>query len=156
MMTVDELNGLSGIIIDAAMAVHTELGPGLLESAYENCLAFELGQRGRHVTRQLLLPIVFRSVQLEEAYRIDLLVENEIVVELKTIPRILPVHECQLLTYLRFSSRRLGLLINFHTAHLRDGIKRMVNHLWMSPRCPPRALCASASSAFQSRSPAVE
>ena len=123
------LNRLSGIIIDAAIHVHRALGPGLLESAYEACLVYELRGRGLRVRTQVELPIVYKSVQLEIGYRIDLLVEEAIVVELKTVARLLPVHEAQLLTHLRLSRRRLGLLLNFYVPVMRDGIKRMVNGL---------------------------
>src|SRR5947209_5066666 len=100
-MDVVKLNRLSGIIVDSAMRVHSELGPGLLESAYETCFACELQERKLDVKRQLLLPIVYKSVRVDAAYRIDLLVEDEIIVEVKTVAHILTVHECQLLTYLR-------------------------------------------------------
>ena len=123
------LNRLSGAIVDAAIHVHRALGPGLLESAYEACLAFELRDCGLHVRTQVELPIVYKSVQLETGYRIDLLVEEAVVVELKTVTRLLPVHEAQLLTHLRLSRRRLGLLLNFYVPVMRDGIKRIVNGL---------------------------
>jgi GxxExxY protein len=126
-MDTNALNERTGIIVDAAMQVHSELGPGLLESAYEACLAFELTERGLHVQTQLLLPIRSKTFQLEAAYRIDLLVEHEIIVEIKAVAKFLPVHEAQLLSYLKLSNRRVGLLINFHALHLRDGLKRMVN-----------------------------
>lgn len=109
------------------MRVHTELGPGLLETTYETCLAEELRCSGHSVRTQVPVPLVYRGVELQHGYRIDLLVDDEVVVEVKTVEKLAPVHEAQLLTYLRFSKRRIGLLINFHTMHLRDGIKRMVN-----------------------------
>lgn len=118
---------LSRKVIEAAMRVHTELGPGLLETTYETCLAEELRCSGHAVATQVPVPLVYRGVELQHGYRIDLLVDDEVVVEVKTVERLAPVHEAQLLTYLRFSKRRIGLLINFHTMHLRDGIKRMVN-----------------------------
>ena len=114
-------------VIEAAMRVHTELGPGLLETTYEACLAEELRQGGHQVRTQVSVPLVYRGLELQHGYRIDLLVDDEVVVEVKTVEKLAPVHEAQLLTYLRFSKRRIGLLINFHTMHLRDGIKRMVN-----------------------------
>lgn len=114
-------------VIEAAMRVHTELGPGLLETTYEACLAKELRCSGHTVRAQVPVPLVYRGVELQHGYRIDLLVDDEVVVEVKTVEKLAPVHEAQLLTYLRFSKRRIGLLINFHTMHLRDGIKRMVN-----------------------------
>ncbi len=124
-----ELNELSGIIVDAAVRVHSTLDPGLLESAYEACLAYELRSGGLNVRTQVELPIIYRNVQLETGYRIDLLVEEEVVVELKTVTKLLPVHEAQLLTHLRLSQRRLGLLLNFYVPLIRDGIKRVVNRL---------------------------
>jgi GxxExxY protein len=124
-----ELNEISGQIVDAAMKVHSQLGPGLLESAYEACLFFELNKRGLQVRRQVELPIVDDQVQIEVGYRIDLLVEDAVIVELKVIEHLLPVHEAQLLSYLKLSDKRLGLLINFHVTLLKNGIKRIVNGL---------------------------
>jgi len=114
-------------VIAAAMRVHSELGPGLLEATYVECLAEELRCGGHSVRTQVALPVVYRGTELPHAYRLDLLVDDEIVIEVKTVEKLAAVHKAQLLTYLRFSQRRIGLLINFHTAHLRDGIKRMVN-----------------------------
>ena len=114
-------------VVRAAMQVQSELGPGLLESTYVACLAEELRCGGHQVQSQVPLPVVYRGIELQHGYRLDLLVDNEVVVEVKTVEKLAPVHEAQLLTYLRFSRRRIGLLINFHTAHLRDGIRRMVN-----------------------------
>jgi GxxExxY protein len=128
-MRVRDLNELSGTIVDAAIRVHSTLGPGLLESAYEACLAYELRERGLRVRTQLALPIVYKTIQLDLAYRIDLLIEESIVVELKTVSKLLPIHEAQLLTYLKLSGHRLGLLLNFHVPLMREGIKRMVNNL---------------------------
>jgi GxxExxY protein len=121
------IDGLSRTILDSAMTVHTALGPGLLESAYEHCLCYELTKRGIHVVTQVALPIIYDSNKIEAGYRIDMLVENTIIIELKTVERFLPVHEAQLLSYLKLSDKRLGFLINFHVSHLRNGIKRMVN-----------------------------
>jgi len=123
------INEISGGIVDAAMKVHTTLGPGLLESAYEVCLRHELAQRGLHVRSQVSLPVEYDGVKLDAGYRIDLLVENAVIIELKSVERILPLHEAQLLSYLKLSGIQLGLLINFNVVHLKDGIKRMVNHL---------------------------
>jgi GxxExxY protein len=123
------LNRISGIIVDAAIHVHRALGPGLLESAYEVCLTYELRERGLRVRTQVELPIAYKNVQLETGYRIDLLVEEAVVVELKTVTKVLPVHEAQLLTHLRLSRHRLGLLLNFYVPAMRDGIRRMVNGL---------------------------
>jgi GxxExxY protein len=122
-----EINDITGQIIDAAMKVHTVLGPGLLESAYEACLAYELRQRGFKVDVQLGLPIEYDGVQLDVGYRVDLLIEDTVIVELKAVSEMLPIHEAQLLSYLKLSKKKIGLLINFHVLRLKDGIKRMAN-----------------------------
>ena len=122
-------NQITGHAVDAGIKVHSALGPGLLESAYETCLAYELEKRGLLVLGQTPLPIVYDRIQLDVGYRIDLLVEDSVLVELKTVSRILPIHDAQLLSYLKLSGRQIGLLINCHVVHLRDGIKRMVNNL---------------------------
>jgi GxxExxY protein len=128
MKTKSELNELSGIIIDAAMEVHRELGPGLLERVYEASLAKELRLRGISSVRQLPQPVIYKGEELEdEGYKIDLLVEDCIIVELKTVSELLPIHHSQLLTYLRLSEKKLGLLINFHVPLLKNGIKRLVH-----------------------------
>jgi GxxExxY protein len=121
------LNQISGEVVDAAIAVHSALGPGLLESAYEACLVYELRKRGLKVEAQVPLPVIYESVHLELGYRIDLLVENVIVLELKACESIAPVHRVQLLSYLRLSGSPLGLLLNFHVALMKDGIVRMRN-----------------------------
>lgn len=118
---------ITGAIIDAAMRVHSALGPGLLESAYAACLAHELIKNGYKVLREVPVPVVYDGVALEVGYRIDLLVDDCVIVELKAIEALLPIHQAQLLSHLRLSRKRTGLLINFHALHLRDGIKRMVN-----------------------------
>jgi GxxExxY protein len=100
------------------------LGPGLLESAYEECLCFELKSAGLNVKRQIAVPIIYKDVKLDCGYRIDILVENTVIIELKTIDYFAPVHEAQILTYMRFASKRIGLLINFNVTLLKDGIKR--------------------------------
>jgi len=123
MPTSDEITNL---IIGAAIEVHRELGPGLLESVYEVCLAYEISRRGLKVSRQLRLPVTYRDLELDEGFRIDLLVDNEIVVELKATQKLTAVHQAQLLTYLRLSGKRVGLLLNFHEATLCKGLKRMV------------------------------
>ena len=120
-------HGLSRTIINAAMKVHTALGPGLMESAYEACLAYELRTLGLKVARQVTLPIVYSGVKLDEGYRLDLLVEDLVVVELKTGEAINPVHEAQIISYLKLSGKSLGLIVNFKVTHLKDGIKRFVN-----------------------------
>jgi GxxExxY protein len=121
------LNRISGQIVDAAMRVHAILGPGLLEGAYEVCLTHELRKRGLRVDTQFALPVSYDGVHVDLGYRLDLLVENEVVVELKAIETVLPVHKAQLLSYLRLGGKRLGLLINFHVDRLKDGITRLVN-----------------------------
>ncbi len=127
MKTKEELNQLSGVIIDAAMEVHREFGPGLLERVYEAALAKELTLRGISPMRQVPAPVCYKGEVLDdEAYRIDLLVEDTVVFELKTVASLLPIHEAQLHTYMRLSGKCLGLLINFHVPLLRDGIKRHV------------------------------
>jgi GxxExxY protein len=126
-MNIGEINDRSGHVVDAAMRVHSILGPGLLEGAYEACLAHELRQRGLRVLAQLPMPVVYKGVRIELGYRADLLVDDAVLVELKAVAKLLPIHEAQLLSYLRLSDYRVGLLINFHVLHLKDGIKRMIN-----------------------------
>lgn len=123
------MNDVSGVIIDSAMRVHSALGPGLLESAYEGCLAFELLDRGVSVQRQVELPVIYRGHRIDVGYRIDLFVESVVVIEIKSVERLIPIHEAQLLTYLKLSDKRLGLLLNFNVLHMKDGIKRMVHNL---------------------------
>jgi GxxExxY protein len=118
---------ISHAIITAAMLVHTELGPGLLESTYTACLQHELRKAGFRSDTQVGLPVVYDGVKLDLGYRIDLLVENLVIVELKSVDAIAPVHQAQIISYLKLSGRSLGLLINFNVAHLKDGIKRFVN-----------------------------
>ena len=124
-----DINAISAEIVDAAMKVHSALGPGLLESAYLACLAHELRSRGLAVRLQVPLPILYEAVRIHVGYRIDMLVENVVIVELKVVRKLHPIHEAQLLFYLKLAERKLGLLINFHVVHLRDGIKRMVNKI---------------------------
>ena len=119
-------NKLTGKIIGCAIEVHKVLGPGLLESAYEECLAFELSNEGLSVKRQKPVPVVYKTIKLEYGYRIDLLVENEVIVELKSIDIFAPVHTAQILTYMKFAEKKIGLLINFKVTKLVDGIKRYV------------------------------
>ena len=121
------VNQVSGMVVNGAMRVHSLLGPGLLESAYQACLARELKNRGLNVETQVGLPVVYEGEGVELGYRIDLLVENLVIVEIKCVEAIHPVHEAQLLSYLRLSGKNVGLLINFHVARLKDGIKRMVD-----------------------------
>lgn len=126
-------------IIGSAIEVHRSLGPGLLESAYETCLAYELGERGFNVERQKSLPVIYREVKLEAGYRLDLLVNGSVIVEVKAVERLLPIHDAQLISYLRLSGCSLGLLINFNVKLLKDGIRRLVNNYPDTPR-PRRPL----------------
>ena len=128
-MTPGELNAISGQVVDAAMRVHSALGPGLLESAYQACLVHELQRRGLAVDTQVELPVYYEGMRVDVGYRLDILVQDAVIVELKALMKIIPVHEAQLLSYLKLSNYRIGLLINFHVPHLQDGIKRFVNHL---------------------------
>lgn len=128
-----DINQISAQVIDAAMKVHTALGPGLLESAYEGCLLHELRKRGLRALSQVVLPVVYDTVTIDVGYRIDILVEDCVIIELKSIDKLVPIHEAQLLTHLKLSGVKVGLLINFNVLHLKDGIKRMVNKLATSP-----------------------
>ncbi len=119
-------DALTSQVIGLAIEVHRGLGPGLLESAYEECLSHELREHGVPYKRQVPLQVVYKSVKLDCGYRMDLVVDERLVVELKTVERLLPVHEAQLLTYLKLSGLRTGLLLNFNTPVLKDGIRRMV------------------------------
>jgi len=121
------INKITGAIVDAAMTVHSELGPGLLESTYEACLIHELKLRNIESQNQLVLPVVYRQSQIDTGYRIDLLVANEVIIELKAVEKLLPIHEAQLLTYLKLSNKKIGLLINFNSLRLKHGIKRIAN-----------------------------
>jgi GxxExxY protein len=124
-----EINVRTGQVVDAAMRVHSALGPGLLESAYEACLAYELASRGIGVRTQVPLPVMYRGTRIEVGYRIDLLVDDAVLVELKAVTKIAPIHEAQLLSYMKLSGHKAGLLINFHVPRLREGIKRLVHGL---------------------------
>jgi len=125
-MTEDEIGRL---IVDCALKVHRELGPGLLESTYETCLAFELEQAGVNVRVQKPLPVVYKEVKLDCGYRIDLLIENKVVIEVKSVEALNDVHLAQILTYLKLSGCKLGFLINFNVALIKNGIRRVVNGL---------------------------
>ena len=120
------VNRITEAIIGAAMKVHSALGPGLLESAYEACMIHELRKMGFKVLSQVMLPVRYDGIELELGYRIDLLVEDRVIVELKCVEKIMPVHEAQIISHLRLSGKRVGLLINFHVRSLKDGIKRFV------------------------------
>jgi GxxExxY protein len=122
-------NEISGAIVDAAYKVHTSLGPGLLESVYETVMDFELRRRKLRVRRQVVIPVIYEGVLLEEGFRADLIVEDKVIVELKSVESVHPVHKKQLLTYLRLADKRVGLLINFNVSLIKDGISRVVNGL---------------------------
>lgn len=123
------INRTTGEIVDAAMKVHTALGPGLLEGAYQACLAYELRKRAIQVGVSVKLPVVYERVRIDIGYRVDLIVNDTVLVELKAVAKLLPIHTAQLLSYLKLGDFRVGLLINFHVLRLRDGIERLVNEL---------------------------
>jgi GxxExxY protein len=139
-------NALTEKIIGAAIEVHRHLGPGLLEAVYEGCLCYELNQLGLRFERQVHLPITYKGLKLESAYKMDLVVENAIVVEIKATEGTAPIHSSQLLTYLKSSDKRIGLLINFNVPVLKNGLKTVVNHY----TGPSLADSVSAPSEFQS------
>lgn len=122
-----EINDVSGQIIDAAVAVHKAIGPGALESAYEACMAIELRFRGLHVDSQLGVPIVYRGMRIDVGYRLDMLVDQQVVVELKAVSKLLPIHQAQLLSYLKLGGFKVGLLLNFHAPRMKDGMLRLAN-----------------------------
>lgn len=127
-----EINDITGSIVDAAKKVHTALGPGLLESVYEKCLKHELVKRGWRVESQVWVPAIHDGIEIEGGYKIDLLVEDCVIVELRVVEQILDVHKAQLLSYLKLANKEVGLLINFNVVHLKHGIRRLVNHY----QCP--------------------
>lgn len=122
----NRLNKLSGIVVDAALEVHRDLGPGLLESVYEECLKMELLSRGAKVESQVSLPLIYKGVKTEKEFRLDLLVENELVIELKAVDEIKALHEVQLLTYMKLANKHMGLLVNFNVPIIKYGIKRKI------------------------------
>ena len=122
----ERINVITAAIIGAGMKVHSALGPGLLESAYEACLAYELRKSGFDVKTQVELPVIYEGVRIDLGYRIDILVNDLVIVELKCVEKLAPVHEAQIISYLRLSKKNVGLMLNFHVRHLRDGIKRFV------------------------------
>jgi len=124
-----ELEHVGKQVVDAAMMVHRELGPGLLESAYEHCLAFELTRRGIKIERQKEPPVTYQGRKLDVGYRVDLLVDEQVIIELKAVERFEPIHEAQLISYLKLSGLHLGFLINFNTRLLKDGLHRRVHQL---------------------------
>ena len=121
-----EYNVISGHIMKAALQVHKRLGPGLLESVYEACMEYELSKRGLKVRRQVPVPVTYDSFTFEAAYRLDLLVDEKVIIEVKVLERVLPVHKAQLLTYMKLSGHRLGLLMSFNSALIKEGVTRMV------------------------------
>jgi len=122
-------NEIATIVVDAAFQIHKKLGPGLLESAYESMLFHELIKRSLHVERQVLVPLIWDGVAIDEGYRADLIVERKLLVELKSVEKLVPVHKKQVLTYLKVAELRLGLLVNFGAPLIKDGIERIVNGL---------------------------
>jgi len=140
MLENDRLDQISSRIIGAAIEVHRHLGPGLLESAYQACLAFELKRFGLKVEEQKPLPVVYKQVKLDCGYRLDMVVEDEVIVEVKAIEKLLPIHEAQLLSYLRLTKKKVGLLMNFHVPVLKNGLKRIVNEFpdaeWAKRQAP--------------------
>jgi len=121
-----ETNQITEKIIGCAIEVHKNLGPGLLESAYEECLYYELNHHGLHVKRQLALPVVYKDVKLDAGYRIDLMVENKVIVEIKSVDAIAEIHKAQLMTYMKLANIKVGLLLNFNVTRLKDGIIRWI------------------------------
>ena len=127
-MTTEDYNRISGIILDASIAVHKELGPGLLESIYELFLAKELSSRNLNIKTQVIIPLKYKGEIISKDFKLDLLVEDAVIVEIKAIEAILPVHEAQILSYLKLADKRLGLLINFNVPILTKGFRRFVNN----------------------------
>jgi GxxExxY protein len=125
-MELNDLNNLTHKIIGCAIEVHKILGPGLLESAYEECMGYELTSNGLYFERQVPVPVVYKEIKLNVGYRLDILVENEIICELKAIEALTPVHEAQILTHLKFAKKRIGLLMNFNTLKLTDQLRRFI------------------------------
>jgi GxxExxY protein len=132
----ERLNKITEVIIGAAINVHRALGPGLLESAYEACIVYDIVKAGLKLVQQKPLPIVYHNIKLECGYRIDILVENSVIVEIKSVERLLPIHKAQLLSYLKLCNCRVGLLINFNVEVLKNGIKRIVNNFPDTLRSP--------------------
>ena len=124
-----DIEGVASKIVAAAMRVHTALGPGLLESAYQRCMEYDLQQEGSQVRCEVVLPIVYRDISIDAGYRIDMIVDDCVIVEHKTVERLLPIHEAQLLTYLKMKNCKLGFILNWNVPRMKHGIKRMVNNL---------------------------
>jgi len=127
MKTQEELNRLSKIILDACITVHKEMGPGLLESIYVWCLVYELEKRGLKIMTEVPIPLVYKGVELSKSFKIDILVENEIIIEVKAVEILLPVHEAQIISHLKLADKRLGFLVNFNVPVLIKGFRRFVN-----------------------------
>ena len=127
-----ELNEITNMVIGAAMKIHSAIGPGVLESVYRKCLQHELSKLGLSVQTEVKLPVLYDGLVLESGYRLDLLVQNQVVIELKCVDALLPIHKAQLLTYLRLANKPVGLLLNFHVVHMRDGIRRILNNRYQS------------------------
>ncbi len=127
-MIREQLNKILKEIVDAAYTVHKEMGPGLLESVYEYCMLKELELRNIHAKRQVIIPLYYKGELLTKDFRIDILVENEIIIELKAVDIILPVHKAQIISYLKLADKNLGFLINFNVDYIKNGIKRIVNN----------------------------
>jgi GxxExxY protein len=123
----ERLDSVTEKVIGSAIAVHRAIGPGLLESAYEECLCYELSQLGLKFERQVPLPVVYKDVKLDCGYRMDIVVQDDVVIEVKAVEKIIPIHEAQLLSYLKLGNRKVGLLMNFHASVLKNGLKRIVN-----------------------------
>ena len=122
-------NDIARVAVDAMLLVHRELGPGLLESSYQHCLAYELAERGLAVETEVVLPLTFKGVKLDAGYRIDVWIERKVILEVKSVEGLHPIHTAQLLTYLKLTENRLGILVNFNEKLVRDGIRRIVNGL---------------------------
>jgi GxxExxY protein len=132
----DGIEAIATDIVDAAIKVHKALGPGLLESAYQQCLAHELRKRGRHVATQVVVPILYDGERIDAGYRLDLFIDDQIIIENKTVDMLLPIHEAQLLTYLKLKNCKLGFLLNWNVKLMKNGIQRIVNGLPDSPARP--------------------
>ena len=142
------INRVTRELIGAAIEVHRELGPGLLESAYQACLVYEVAQRGLAIETQKALPVIYRGIRVDAGYRVDMLVEGVVLVELKSVGKLERIHEAQVLSYLRLSGLTVGLLINFNVERLRDGIRRLVNR-YTGPRLDQPHSALSAPSAVK-------
>ena len=123
---MDDVNQITEKVLKYAFKVHTELGPGLLESSYKECLHYVLNKNGIYTEKEKPLPLYYEEIKMEVGYRVDLMVENKVIIEIKTVETFADVHTAQVLTYLKLSGCKVGLLLNFHTAHLKDGIKRII------------------------------